>query len=98
MTPHRVALRHGDRATSYAELAEQVRRLAHGLRRAGVRQGDRVAYLGPNHPAYLEVLFACGRIGAVFVPLNFRLTAPELDVVLADAAPVLLVHLSLIHI
>ncbi|WP_258348608.1 acyl-CoA synthetase [Saccharopolyspora gregorii] len=92
MTPHRIALRHGDRTTTYAELAERVRRLADGLRRAGVRQGDRVAYLGPNHPAYLEVLFACGRIGAVFVPLNFRLTAPELDVVLDDAGAVLLVH------
>ncbi len=91
MTPHRIALRHGDRSTTYAELAARVASLAHRLRSAGVRPGDRVAYLGPNHPAYLEVLFACGGLGAVFVPLNFRLTAPELDYVLDDSGASVLI-------
>ncbi|MGW0894955.1 acyl-CoA synthetase [Saccharopolyspora sp. NPDC002578] len=94
MTPHRTALRHDGRSTTYAELDVRVRRLAHGLRAAGVRPGDRVAYLGPNHPAYLEVLFACGSTGAVFVPVNFRLTAPEIEHVLDDSGATLLIHTS----
>src|SRR5262249_28223003 len=49
-----------------------------GLRGLGVRRGDRVAYLGPNHPAFLETLFAAGTLGAILVPLNTRLAAPEL--------------------
>ena len=44
----------------------------------GIRAGDRVAYLGPNHPTFLETLFATGLLGAVFVPLNSRLAPPEL--------------------
>ncbi|MFR9728870.1 acyl-CoA synthetase [Saccharopolyspora sp. MS10] len=92
MTPDRIALRHGDRSITYAELARRTARLARGLAAAGVRSGDRVAYLGPNHPAYLELLFACGALGAVFVPLNFRLSAPELEFVLADCDAAALVR------
>jgi acyl-coenzyme A synthetase/AMP-(fatty) acid ligase len=53
-----------DRSFTYAELAGRVRRLANGLRRLGVGRGDRVARLGPNHPAFLEALFASGLVGA----------------------------------
>lgn len=84
-TPHRVALVHDGRELTYRQLDERVNRLAHALRRLGVDRGDRVAYLGPNHPAYLETLFACGVIGAVFVPLNLRLAGPELEYILADS-------------
>lgn len=84
-TPHRTALIHDDRAVTYAQLDDRVNRLAQVLRRRGIRRGDRVAYLGPNHPAYLETLFAAGLIGAVFVPLNTRLTAPELRHQLDDS-------------
>jgi acyl-CoA synthetase (AMP-forming)/AMP-acid ligase II len=55
-----VALLREDRSLTYAELARRVRRLANGLRRLGVGHGDRVAWLGPNHPAMLESLFALG--------------------------------------
>ena len=48
----------GDRSLTYAELARRIRRLANGLRRLGVGRGDRVAWLGPNHPAFLESLVA----------------------------------------
>ncbi|MCK2244266.1 long-chain fatty acid--CoA ligase [Crossiella sp. S99.2] len=92
MTPQAVAVRHEDRELSYAELSRRVTGLAHGLSAAGVRFGDRVAYLGPNHPAYLELLFACGLLGAVFVPLNFRLAAPEIDHALTDSGAAMLVH------
>ena len=90
-TPNRIALIHEDRATTYAQLDDRVNRLAQVLRRRGVRRGDRVAYLGPNHPAYVETLFAAGLIGAVFVPLNTRLTAPELRHQLDDSGSCLLV-------
>ena len=50
-TPHRTALVHRRRAVTYAELHDRITRLAHALRALGVRHGDRVAYLGPNHPA-----------------------------------------------
>lgn len=90
-TPHRTALIHEDHATTYAQLHDRVNRLAHLLRQRGIRRGDRVAYLGPNHPAYLETLFAAGTIGAVFVPLNTRLTAPELRHQLNDSGTSLLI-------
>ncbi|MEU9500038.1 o-succinylbenzoate--CoA ligase [Streptomyces sp. NPDC048196] len=84
-TPHRTALIHGDIATTYAELHERTTRLAHALRERGIRRADRIAYLGPNHPSYLETLFAAGILGAVFVPLNTRLAGPELAYQLADS-------------
>ena len=91
-TPRRTALVHQDRAISYAELYDRTTRLAHVLRSAGVRRGDRVAYLGPNHPSFLETLFAAGQLGAVFVPLNTRLAAPEIAYQLADSGARTLLH------
>ena len=58
----------------------------------GVRPGDRVAWLGFNHELQLVTLVACARLGAVFLPLNFRLAMPELQQVMQDAQPRLLVH------
>ena len=58
----------------------------------GVQPGDRVAWLGFNHELQLVTLVACARLGAVFLPLNFRLAVPELQQVLNDATPRLLVH------
>ncbi|MCE2780717.1 class I adenylate-forming enzyme family protein [Limnohabitans sp.] len=60
-----------------------------------VQGGDRVAWLGLNHDLQLVTLVACARLGAVFVPLNFRLAVPELQQVVHDAQPRLLVHDSL---
>ena len=91
-TPHRTALVHQGQAISYAELSERASRLAHALRTAGVRRGDRVAYLGANHPSFLETLFASGVLGAVFVPLNTRLAAPEIAYQLKDSGAKALIH------
>ncbi|MFF6772993.1 long-chain fatty acid--CoA ligase [Streptomyces sp. NPDC012637] len=91
-TPHRTALIHGSTTVTYAALHERTTRLAHGLRAAGVRRGDRIAYLGPNHPAFLETLFAAGLLGAVFVPLNTRLAAPEIAYQLEDSGASVLLH------
>ncbi|KID30039.1 acyl-CoA synthetase (AMP-forming)/AMP-acid ligase II [Prauserella sp. Am3] len=92
MSPTAVAVVHEGRELTYGELRDRVRRLASVLVDRGVRPGDRVAYLGPNHPAYLEALFACGVLGAVFVPVNSRLTASEVDFTLADSGATVLVH------
>jgi len=92
ISPDRVALVFGDRSTTYAELHDRVARLADRLRVAGIEPGDRVGYLGPNHPAFVETMFATYAIGGVFVPLNFRLTAPEIDYQLADSGAKLLVY------
>ncbi|RKS09210.1 fatty-acyl-CoA synthase [Nocardiopsis sp. Huas11] len=91
-SPERVAVVHEGTALTYAELHARVLRLAWSLRGLGVRTGDRVAYLGGNHPSLLETLLACGTVGAVFVPLNTRLATPELDAIVRDCVPVLLVH------
>ncbi|MGV9908038.1 acyl-CoA synthetase [Streptomyces tendae] len=91
-TPERTAVVHQDTELTYRELYERVLRLAHALRALGVDRGDRVAYLGPNHPAFLETLFAAGVLGAIFVPLNSRLTAPELTYQLTDSGSTVLVH------
>ncbi|RSN67113.1 acyl-CoA synthetase [Actinomadura sp. WAC 06369] len=91
-TPDAAALVHGGRTLTYAGLLRRVSGLAHGLRALGVRHGDRVGYLGPNHPAFLETLFATGTLGAVFVPLNTRLAGPEIAHQLADAGVSVLVH------
>ncbi|MEU2923768.1 long-chain fatty acid--CoA ligase [Streptomyces sp. NPDC007251] len=91
-TPHRTALIHGGQSTDYRTLHTRVTRLAHALRARGVRRGDRIAHLGPNHPAYLETLFAAGTLGAVFVPLNTRLAGPEIAYQLADSGAKALVY------
>ncbi|MFE0700780.1 long-chain fatty acid--CoA ligase [Streptomyces sp. NPDC058872] len=91
-TPDRIAVVHEGSTSTYRELHERVLRLAHALRTLGVVRGDRIAYLGPNHPAFLETLFAAGTLGAIFVPLNTRLTVPELTHNLVDSGSTVLVH------
>lgn len=93
LTPDKTAvveLRSGLRL-SYAEMERRACRLAGHLQRAGVGTGDRVALLAANSAAHLELLFACGKIGAVFVPLNTRFSQAELRYVLADCRPGVLV-------
>lgn len=91
-TPDRVAVVHDGREWTYRELHERVLRLAHALRALSIERGDRIAYLGPNHPAYLETLFAAGTLGAVFVPLNTRLAGPEIADQLADSGSRVLIY------
>ena len=73
--PDRPALITADGVRTYASLAERIRRLAFAFRRLGVGHGDRIVWLGENHPAFLEALFAAGRIGAVLAPVNHYLPA-----------------------
>ncbi|MFF7656022.1 long-chain fatty acid--CoA ligase [Streptomyces sp. NPDC007983] len=91
-TPGRIAIVHGDDTQTYRELDATVTRFARALRARGIRRGDRVAYLGPNHPSFLHALFATCAVGAVFVPLNTRLAPPELAYMLNDSGARLLLH------
>jgi long-chain acyl-CoA synthetase len=86
-----VAIRHGSRALTYYELDERSNRLAQALLAAGVGPGSRVAHLDRTGPEVIELLFATSKIGAVLVPLNWRLAVPELTRIVADAAAPLLV-------
>ncbi|MCW4386693.1 long-chain fatty acid--CoA ligase [Salinibacterium sp. SYSU T00001] len=81
-----------EKSTSYRELLDRVERLAAALRERGISQGDRVAYFGENHVAFLETLLAAATLGAIFVPLNARLAAPELAFGLTDSGSRILIH------
>ncbi|MBX7431882.1 long-chain fatty acid--CoA ligase [Mycobacterium sp. Y57] len=81
----RIALIDGDRRITYAEFDRRTDQLARALRDIGVRQGDRVAALLVNGAAFLETMFASAKLGAVFVPINFRLAPPEVTYLLADS-------------
>ncbi|CAA0118354.1 Long-chain-fatty-acid--CoA ligase FadD13 [Halioglobus japonicus] len=85
LSPERMALIFEEQEISYGEFADRVRRQANLLKAGGVCVGDRVGYLGLNHPALLETLFAAQALGAIFVPLNYRLTAQELTFIINDA-------------
>jgi long-chain acyl-CoA synthetase len=89
--PEAVALRRGERAVTYADLDERSSRLAQALLARGVGSGTRVAYLDRSSVEVVELLFAASKVGAVLVPLNWRLAPPEMAAVLADAqAPILI--------
>src|SRR5215212_8384284 len=79
---------HFDAATlTYAALAERIAAAARALKsQLGVGRGDRVAILSLNHPDYLVLLYACARLGAMLVPLNWRLAVPEQMFILSDAS------------
>ena len=91
-TPGALAVVHEETRYTYAQLHERATRLAHHLRALGIRRGDRVAFIAPNHPAFLEALFAASQLGAVFVPLNTRLSPRELDHCVSDSGASILIH------
>ncbi len=90
--PGRLALVDQDRRLDYAELAQRAAACAGWLRSIGIERGDRVLHLLGNRTAYLELVFACARIGAIAVPVNTRLAPPEVRHVLDDCTPQLVLH------
>lgn len=81
------------RRLTYSQFDARISRLAGFLHDTlKVSRGDRVAVLALNTTDTLEVQFACGRLGAIFVPLNTRLTVPELQFITADCAPKVMIH------
>jgi fatty-acyl-CoA synthase len=77
-------------ATSWAELRRRVRALAGALAGSGVAEGDRVAVLMGNRPEFVETVLAANLLGAIAVPVNFRLSADEVAYILADSGAVAL--------
>lgn len=86
------ALQFGDEALGYGALQRRVVAAAQWLGQRGIGRGDRVAWLGLNHPAQIVLLFALARLGAALLPLNFRLAAAEWQGQLADTGPKLVLH------
>ena len=86
-----LALVHGERELTYAELDRRSNQLAHALIARGAGPSSRVAYLDRTAPEAIELLFAASKIGAVAVPLNWRLAEPELAAILTDAHAAVLI-------
>jgi fatty-acyl-CoA synthase len=94
-TPEKLAMvdLHSGRQFTYRDMQDRTARLAGALRDGfGVQPGDRVAALANNSTDCMEMNFACMKLGAIYVPLNWRLTVSELEYIVGDAEPGLLIH------
>ncbi len=92
--PDRVAIRYeADDPISYRDLDRWVDGIARQLRdHFDIGRGDRVAWLGYNHPALVATMYACARIGAIFAPINWRLSASEITYIVEDCTPKIVIH------
>ena len=86
-TPDKAAIRFQGEELTYAALLARIRQACNRLTALGVRQGEVVAFLGLNNPEMLALLFACARLRAILLPMNWRLTVEEHARVLRDAKP-----------
>jgi len=90
--PDKPAIHFGGTTLTYAAFASRIAAAARALKsQLGIGRGDRVAILSLNHPDYLVLLYACARLGAMLVPLNWRLAVPEQVFILSDASVKVLV-------
>jgi acyl-CoA synthetase (AMP-forming)/AMP-acid ligase II len=89
--PHALALTCHERRTSYAQLDLRASQVANGLLRAGTQRGARIAYLGKNSEVHFELLLGAAKARCIMVPLNWRLAAPEVEFILKDCQPDLIV-------
>ena len=85
----RTAVLFEDQRVTHQQFRARTTRLASGLSAAGVTQGDRVAILAQNRLEYLDLYGAAARIGAVIVPINWRLTPDEILHCITDTSPVM---------
>jgi acyl-CoA synthetase (AMP-forming)/AMP-acid ligase II len=83
--PQHPAMVYQDVPISYAEFEQRIHRLAALIDRRGIGEDDVVAIVMKNSPAFLEVAFAASYLGAVFLPVNYRLAAPEVQYILDDS-------------
>lgn len=93
-TPEATALidHYSERVLDYRTLNERCNRGANYLKALGVQPGDRVAVLAYNSTDIIELQFACQKLGAIFVPLNWRLAVPELRAIAEDCRPKVLMY------
>lgn len=89
LTPHDTAIIDAktNESWSYKEMKKRANLLTNYLLANGIQKGDRVALLSPNHISYFDLFFAASNIGAIFVPLNWRMSPYELDYILSDCQP-----------
>ena len=96
--PNQCAIEFNGENLSYAAMTDAIDRKVNELQGRGIGHGDRVAWYGLNHPDVFILLFACARLGAIFVPLNWRLAVDEIRQIVANCEPSAIYWLSLIHI
>jgi acyl-CoA synthetase (AMP-forming)/AMP-acid ligase II len=89
--PTATAVVHGDTRWTWRELDHRVDALAASLRAGGVRPGDCVMLHSPNHPEFIQAMFAAWRVGAALAPTNFRLTPADVAVIARVCSPVALI-------
>lgn len=94
LSPERVAMEEiaTGRTVTYRDLDRSACRMAALMTAMGIRQGDRVAVLCRNRIGFFELLFGCAKLGAILVPLSWRMPAAEIDQLLEDCAPSLLFY------
>ncbi len=90
--PDKPALIFNQQTISYATLSNKIADKACALVNAGVCRGDRIAWYGLNHAEVFTLLFACAKVGAILVPLNWRLAEPEVAEIVANCSPTLLFY------
>jgi acyl-CoA synthetase (AMP-forming)/AMP-acid ligase II len=90
-TPDRMALLDSVGRTSFAELDMRSNRIANVLLDLNIAPGARIAFLGKNTTRYFEILFGASKAGAALLPLNWRLAAPEIEEILLDSTPEVLI-------
>lgn len=88
--PNKTALVYQERRTTYSQMNRRANRLANALAAMGLGKGDRVAILLRNCPEYLEAFFGLAKLGAVVVPLNYRLAPPEVEYIVTNSGSRLL--------
>jgi fatty-acyl-CoA synthase len=96
MQPDQVALRFLGHTTTWGELDRRVSALAGVLHRRGVGFGDRVLILMLNRPEYVEAFLAVNKLGAIAVPVNFRMTPPEIAYLVTDCQPAVMITESVL--
>ncbi len=89
-TPQREALLYAGQRITYAEFLDRILRMAALLEAKGIGPGDVIALFMKNSAAFLEIAFAASHIGAVFLPINFRLARDECDYIIGNAGAKLL--------
>jgi len=91
ITPDREALVYENMRIDFTGMNERANRLADAMKKLGVGHGDRVCMLAFNEPEYYDMFFGLGKIGAILVPINYRLAGPEMQFIISDCEPKVMV-------
>jgi len=92
LKPEKPAIIFGTQVISYHEFCIRADRTSCWLQSIGIEKGDRVAVMLNNCPEFLDLFLACARLGAIFVPINYRVTSNELDYFITNCRPRLFIH------